>query len=508
MERVGSVLHHMTIGHFQSYGKWPWQHFNSLEKQLSEHPSFVVGEFLFIATAMLSLYHAWTTPDPNSKRRLKLVWITTLVGGTVNDYFFMLLPIVDNFWQAQAVFMLTPRMPLYIPCVYITFMYWPIVIAARVFCFTRKDILAEACFAGLLAGITYAPYDVNGARFLWWTWHDDDAGVKLRWFGVPAGSTLWTITFTASMSFLLRLGSNYGFRQLATLMLGCLSVLLMMVVINPFCIIGMAFGEDRVGKPGRFSLLAAICIMGAIVARCVVRASEHKLSLPQLIAPERLSVRCGLICYFLVHVLVMSIFSPERQISTGAHQLYSHGQCGSMDFDLMGLPRVQYICAQKYPDWYFSFECDETNQHLRDDGQWWLSGRWARFTPDKTAEVALWKVKDSNGVFTGETKQDSQSSWYTICGTRHESWHQWMLLQVVLAIIGVVAYVLALNYSTRYVIASDTTKEKKELLEPSNDKDSKSPKVINNGSKVSLQQTTAGKKPRSATPPPKPSILP
>ena len=27
--------------------------------------------------------------------------------------------------QAQAVLMLTPRMPLYIPCVYNAFMYWP-----------------------------------------------------------------------------------------------------------------------------------------------------------------------------------------------------------------------------------------------------------------------------------------------------------------------------------------------------------------------------------------------
>ena len=74
--------------------------------------------------------------------------MATFIVGTVNDYIFMILPVVDNFWQAsplgvckececvsfswgkgvfqaQAVLMLTPRMPLYIPCVYNAFMYWP-----------------------------------------------------------------------------------------------------------------------------------------------------------------------------------------------------------------------------------------------------------------------------------------------------------------------------------------------------------------------------------------------
>ena len=28
------------------------------------------------------------------------IWIATFIVGTVNDYIFMLLPVVDNFWQA------------------------------------------------------------------------------------------------------------------------------------------------------------------------------------------------------------------------------------------------------------------------------------------------------------------------------------------------------------------------------------------------------------------------
>jgi hypothetical protein len=42
----------------------------------------------------------------------------TFLVGTANDVIFMALPFVDNFWQSQATIMITPRLPLYIPCVY------------------------------------------------------------------------------------------------------------------------------------------------------------------------------------------------------------------------------------------------------------------------------------------------------------------------------------------------------------------------------------------------------
>ena len=86
--------------------------------------------------------------------KMVIVVIRAMFPGTANDAIFMMLPMVDNFWQAQvvkakiffpghhcksswlmqqelgntqnqtqAVVMLTPRMPLYIPCVYNVFLY-------------------------------------------------------------------------------------------------------------------------------------------------------------------------------------------------------------------------------------------------------------------------------------------------------------------------------------------------------------------------------------------------
>ena len=36
----------------------------------------------------------------------------------------------------------------------------------------------QAALAGLMGEMIYAPYDITGAKFLWWTWHD--TGIKIE----------------------------------------------------------------------------------------------------------------------------------------------------------------------------------------------------------------------------------------------------------------------------------------------------------------------------------------
>ena len=60
-------------------------------------PSFVMGEFVFISLALATLLHA------QRHGRLHLAtWLAALVAGTANDAIFMMLPMVDNFWQSQV----------------------------------------------------------------------------------------------------------------------------------------------------------------------------------------------------------------------------------------------------------------------------------------------------------------------------------------------------------------------------------------------------------------------
>ena len=50
----------------------------------------------------------------------------------------------------------------------------------------------------------YSPYDITGAKFLWWTWHDTDAPIHDRLFGAPIGSSAWVITFSCSFQLIWR----------------------------------------------------------------------------------------------------------------------------------------------------------------------------------------------------------------------------------------------------------------------------------------------------------------
>ncbi|CAE7474458.1 unnamed protein product [Symbiodinium necroappetens] len=329
--------------HFREYDKWPWLRISSLEKQLQDHPSFVVGEALFLILAAFSFLHAICESRDGEFRRLKLIWVATFIVGTVNDYIFMLLPVVDNFWQAQAVLMLTPRMPLYIPCVYNAFMYWPTVAAARVFCHRRQCPIAEASLAGLLAGLFYAPYDMCGAKFLWWTWHDTDPGVALRWLGVPGGSTAWTLTFTFCFSLLLRWGSDAGWGMLRSLALACWSTPLMLVVLNVCTVLGW----DRIGMPGPRTVLATALLFSAIcVWKPGLKVWPQRSATMHLFEPEHWSVRFAMVGYFFALILIGSAFSPENQVSTGVHQEF--GPCDATDIDLLGLERKP--AAQKLTD--------------------------------------------------------------------------------------------------------------------------------------------------------------
>lgn len=413
------IAHWLFVEHFKDYDKWPWARLNKLEYQWAEHKSFVVCEFTFIALVIVSFIHACSASDPEKSRRLKLMWVATFIVGTVNDYTFMLLPVCDNFWQAQATIMLSPRMPLYIPCVYNCFMYWPLVAAARVFHHSNKSRLAEACLCGLLGGLFYAPYDVNGARFLWWTWHDSDPPIGLRWLGVPAGSTAWTLTFNFSLCYLLRVGYDRGWGQLPSLLLACASTPMMILVLNCFNILGM----DKFTVPGVRTLLAVIAVYSAV---CAYKCAIPGKAVSPLPRSEPKILMLIMVIYFAIHAGIMAVFNPEDQISTGAHQVY--GPCEMQDVDMMMMPRNRFVCTDRYNDgwtiedstatpssldrkfpvnWYFGFDCPRQLHGA--------TGRWAHITPEEARKVD-----------PGNPQGAEVASWYTVCGRKHEEWQVWM----------------------------------------------------------------------------------
>ncbi|MCB9755955.1 MAG: hypothetical protein H6713_39035 [Myxococcales bacterium] len=355
----------------------PWAHFTSPLAKWAAQPSFVVAEYTFYLCTALALVHAL-----RRGRAHLLVFVAALLAGTANDIIFMALPVVDNFWQAQGTVMLTPRLPLYIPCVYICFMYFPTVTVWRL----GLPRTAQAALTGLLAELFYAPYDINGAKFLWWTWHDTDMPISHRILGAPIGSSLWVVTFVATFAFLISFGLRKDHevrgatiaKTLALVM--ALSTAVMVVQIN-------LIQPLDAGVPGPRGAAALIAVYALIVGLGWRRRA------PRPGHPADSLLRGAALLYFSIMALVMAVFDPATHRSESMHQTY--GPCHVEAVDVLGFTRYQYVCAADFDEDY-SFDCVAPPPEL--------------------------------------------SEWYTVCGRPHRDFPRWMLGVGLLCALGVVAY--------------------------------------------------------------------
>ena len=364
----------------------PWRHFMSPAEKWATQPSFVVGEYLFIVCAALALVHAWRQGE--ARRRHVLAWVGALLAGTANDMFFMALPLVDNFWQAQATMMITPRLPLYIPCVYVCFMYFPTVSVWRL----GLPSWSRAALTGLAASVFYGPYDIVGAKFLWWTWHDSDLPISHRILGAPIGSTMWIVTFTAAFAWLLGrvvdrdpAVSGRSFLRGVALVCG-LSTITMMVEMT-------ALQQLDGGVPGPVGLAVVVALYATVVAIGWRRARPMARS-----AADRL-LNVAAVLYFSTLVVIMGVFTPQTHRSASMHQTY--GACHVEATDIAGLKRYQYLCAEDFAE-DFSFACVD----------------------------AL---------------PEAGSEWYTVCGRAHTSFVRWMLGVTGLGVVGALLYTFLLG---------------------------------------------------------------
>ncbi len=356
----------------------PWHHFTSPLDKWSVQPSFVVGEYLFMVCAAIALYHAW-----KSGRAHLLLWVGAIVAGTANDLIFMTLPLVDNFWQAQATVMITARLPLYIPCVYVCFMYFPTAAALRI----GLPIWARAALGGLAAIVFYAPYDIVGAKFLWWTWHDTDRPIQNRLLGAPIGSTIWVITFVATFGYLMnRVIARDPTVKAKTFLLG-------IGLVSSLCSVLMVLQMTALqqldgGIPGPRGLAVVILVYGALVALGLRRRGESVAGAPV----DRL-LHGAIVGYFVTLVAIMAVFKPESHVSTSVHQTY--GPCHVEAKDITGATRYEFLCADDF---------------------------------------------DEDFTFEGVRIPENGSRWYTVSGRAHRDFARWMLGVSGLGVLGIALF--------------------------------------------------------------------
>jgi hypothetical protein len=298
-------------------------------------PSFVLGELLFIATALAALWHAL-----RRGRDHQLIWLGALIAGTANDLIFMALPLVDNFWQAQAMVMLTPRMPLYIPCVYVSFMYWPVVSVRRL----GMSRLAGAALSGLAAYVFYAPYDIIGAKFLWWTWHDTDQTIAARVLGAPCSSGLWVLTFSGAFAWLVHMSADHVSRRAFVTALAKVAGLTTLVMMVQMTVLQQLDG----GSPRYVALAVGLTLYAALAARGLRGAQRRPLDRTDRVA------RGWVIAHCIALLSIGLSFRPETHVSTGVHQPV--GPCHVEATDITGLKRYAFLCPADFDEDY-SFAC-------------------------------------------------------------------------------------------------------------------------------------------------------
>lgn len=321
-------------------------------EQWSQMPTFLIGELVVIACAGTAFLHA-----RRAGRAHLLICFGALTAGTGNDLIFMALPLVDNFWQAQATVMLTPRLPLYIVCLYVVFMYWPVVAVRRL----RLRRWPTAALTGLVACLLYAPYDIVGAKFLWWTWHDADGVIAARLLGAPVSSSLWVLTFVGAFALLV----DYVLRDREvsgkTFVLG---LALVTCVATPLMMVQMTLLQTLDGGvPGHLALglgiaaYAAAAMVGLGRLRGTTRATDW--------------LGASAIGAFLLMLTAnMTFFDPATHVSTGVHQV--PGACDVEDTDITGVTRRKYLCVSDY-DEDFTFDCTSQPAH---GAQWYtICGR-------------------------------------------------------------------------------------------------------------------------------------
>lgn len=414
----------------------PWRVHRGLADTYAHHGATLpLGELFFALTALvLTLAHAC-----EHGRRHVVVWISALISGTANDIFFMVLPFVDNFWHAQCSLMLTPRLPAYIPCVYICFMYIGTVSAWRL----HLSALPTAAATGLTAAIYYAPYDLVGAKFLWWTWHDTDAAVAERWLGVPIGSTMWTLVHCTCFSLVvhwaagLSTASHPGGGEKPMSKSGFLGTILataivttpfMMVAMGPFQLHQTVLSFDAPSgllpftieqMPGRPDPIAIALVLITLLTTLEVGLVRERGKPPSLgwLKPDRtydMLLFATVVVHFTFFVAAMAFGEPEHIVATGVHQEF--GQCHVEGHDLSNFPRFEFLCADDY-DEDFDFGCP-------------------------TAAARNLEVVRPPGFGVPDFKWGSEGpqTWYTVCGREHTRHWLYIMAQVCFAVAGTLLY--------------------------------------------------------------------
>eukprot|EP00756_Hemistasia_phaeocysticola_P065910 Hpha_TRINITY_DN8877_c0_g1::TRINITY_DN8877_c0_g1_i1::g.141412::m.141412 len=450
------------LGAGEEWKGMPWKVWTPPGEVWKSMPTFVMAEWGYRASMLVALYHAWRTGRKKS-------WTAAWVCGTANDIFFMFMPFCDNFWQAQGSVMITPRLPLYIVEMYACVMYYAPVAASLLSRSAGLNPVAQACVTGLLAHLYYGVYDVNGPRYLWWTWHDGDPAISERQANAPLGSSLWILTYCSLQSFLnswilrakgaRRLGAvaptdfdlsattaitailaklpgaakglaegpglkAAGMLDRLQVALGKSSdltqILFRALVCTPLFMTLMGILQvlslDKLGIPGQRTYRLTLALMAAVVGHQLIKGRSRGAAppLPESYRGPNRVFMAAVLAHFALHTLVNWLGRPERHASTGIHETVVSKP--PVVHDIMGWEREE--------------ELPPTGPHI-------FSKNDYSFKPEAGVDPPVDAIVP--------TTEGLDSMWYTVYGRHHADRGFELTTGCVLAALGTAAFSVAMR---------------------------------------------------------------
>ncbi|XP_055688151.1 uncharacterized protein LOC129792806 [Lutzomyia longipalpis] len=386
------------------------------------HPSYSYCQAIFLlGAAIISLHCTW------KGGRWPFLFAAAIGQGLTVELASYWIPHIDNFWQSLTpVMFFGHRLPLYIIFLYPVFYYHSSWAVSKL---KLRCGLVEHLAVGVLTVLIDLPYDIIGAKFVHWIWHDTDPNIADRHYWVPWNSYYFHASFAAFWSFIFH-SSRKLFSggktplnkweagpikaEIASVILASLlgmpgGCLFFLILYHPF--------HDV------FGVHSEVTTVTLLVTFIVIIWKFDRNSLRSGIVEKMKILDWALIVHLILHYLTFLgtaiFFNPEEQIIIGLHEPI--GDCKStvpVETLLKTLTKKQFLCATNYDEKYYDFHC--------------LPGK---------------KVPKDGSV------------WYTVCGTPFENRVEYIL---VLSLIAFVAFIVfsSIHFDGKQQVATVNTSMK------------------------------------------------
>lgn len=311
--------------------------FRPLSETWEHEREFLLFDVCALSLSALCLRHAL-----RSTSQLAL-YLSILFGGAIIDLTIRKIPQLASFWQAQNwLELLDYSEPAYILFgMYAIFQYPAISLARNL----QLDWVGETAASALFATVVYHPYDIVGAKYVWWLWHRDDPLMVPASMGVPVASTFWTMAYTGALAGAFRVFAStaslqrWGVVRTAALVAPIASLVLMNA---PFClfyqplVLGLGLSEGDVLN--LFRVFCALLTVYALWTKSSRKEDENTgaghtllLAVPML--------------HFAALAAIVVAFDPAEVRRHGLWQTY--GNCDTREIAYFGwLERSKYNCDE------------------------------------------------------------------------------------------------------------------------------------------------------------------